>query len=78
MTSRAALAAIDAAVEEWLDKGDCRVRALSPQIVLALIASGFEIRPRPAINRPSTESLLAHARFAPADARRLAARMDTT
>lgn len=66
MTERAVLAVIDAAVEEWLDKGDCRVRGLSPQIVLALIAAGYEIRPRPVVSRPSAASLMAHARFTPA------------
>lgn len=45
MTARAALAAIDAAVEEWLASDNCRIRELSPRIALALLASGYEIRP---------------------------------
>lgn len=45
MTARAALAAIDAAVEEWLASDNCRIRELSPRIALALHASGYEIVP---------------------------------
>lgn len=41
---RAALAAIDAAFEDWLDR-ESGVRALAPMVVLALHASGYEIRP---------------------------------
>lgn len=62
---RAAMAAIDAAIEEWLDRGECRIRALSPQIVLALVAAGYEIRPIGARPDPaSVDALLEGLRHA--------------
>lgn len=65
MTPPAALAVIDAAVEDWLASDESRVRLLAPQIALALHAAGYEIRPVGARQDPATvdalTAALAHA-----------------